>query len=224
MKETKVRRKGFLALLLAAILVLGIPGMDVTASSYHADSVNPGLILRSGDSIYTTRVVSSGDLVVFIGTSKQDPKLVFDYAFESSMRVIIPYGDWLVTDVDISGADNYIYVSHYTFIEDSSPAEGYYRSLRELISAIYIDGGDSHYYETGTALPYSVMKALENNPDDTLVFKCEYKGNRYTFTIHGADVKGKISPEIPWYGPYWLAQNFFSTTVIEPLEPVIPAQ
>ncbi len=83
-----------------------------------------------------------------------------------------------------------------------------------------IKGGDTHGFGLGTALSYSVMKALENNPEDTLVFKCEYKGNRYTFTIHGADVKGKISPEIPWYGPYWLAQNFFSTTVIEPLEPI----
>ena len=105
-----------------------------------------------------------------------------------------------------------------------SPSEGYFKCIRELIALINLPGGDTHRFRTGTALTYDILKSLEDNPEDTLIFTTEYKGYRYTYTIHGYDVKGKIKPEIPWYGPYWLAQNFFETTVIEPLEPITPIQ
>ena len=105
-----------------------------------------------------------------------------------------------------------------TSTASDSPVSGYYRSLAALIAAIKIEGGETHGYGIGSALPYSVMKALADNPDDVLVFKTDYKGYHYEFTIQvGEDVKDKITPEIPWYGPYWLAKYFYKTTVIEKL-------
>lgn len=191
-------------------------GNSVLATAYNLDYyvLHNGDTLNSGDRLYRT----SGDIVIVYyedGRTDQDDTVDID-------------GDgWIVRSITETRSGNTFYSNVYLYRPssvDDGGAESYYRSLKDLIGAINIKGGDTHGYGIGTALPYSVMKALENNPEDTLVFKCEFKGNRYTFTILGADVKGKISPEIPWYGPYWLAQNFFSTTVIEPLEPVSSAK
>ena len=56
MKETKVRQKGFLALLLAAIIVLGMPGMTVFATDYDI-SMNQ---LNVGDTVNSTDRVRCG--------------------------------------------------------------------------------------------------------------------------------------------------------------------
>ena len=263
MNETKVRQKGFLALLLVAIIVLGMPGMSVLAATYTTGEAASAQVLHAGDTI--TFAVFSNDVVHSIRTSlsicevsnssntytpivTSQPISVTN----TTGSVTIPNGDWVYVDMVYAfySSGGFLYTvtgnpaglgdpdgscviqflvtpnSSGSFSSSSgdSSAEAYYRSLKALVAAINIEGGDTHGYGIGTALPYSIMKALEDNPEDTLVFKCEYKGNRYTFTIHGADVKGKISAEIPWYGPYWLAQNFYTTTVIEPLEPVTPAQ
>lgn len=229
MKETKVRQKGFLALLLAAIIVLGMPGMTVFANSYNFNDISNGTILSGGDDVYLYDSSGSGDLCVYIGTSNSNTAMGSDYS-AYYLSVTISNGYWIVTDKSASNDYYKLYVSPTSAPPVSSqslnmsPIEGYYQSIRELIALINLPGGDTHGYGVGTALPYSVMKALEDNPEDTLVFECVYKNNKYTFTILGADVKGKITPEISWYGPYWLAQNFFETTVIEPLEPITPIQ
>lgn len=207
MKEKKVRQKGFLALLLVAIIVLGMPGMTVLATNYLIPSLNPGVMLNSTDGVY-----DSGSFYIHY----EGGATVSGY--DNPIQI---NGDgWVVRSVSGS-SDLYLYRPSSGGGAEDGGAEDYYRSLRDLIAMINLPGGDTHGYGVGTALPYSVMKALEDNPEDTLVFECVYKNNKYTFTILGADVKGKITPEISWYGPYWLAQNFFETTVIEPIEPLV---
>ena len=230
MKEIKARQKGFLALLLAAVIVLAMPGMTVFAGSYHVDNIHPGMTLAVGDEIYTDEIYESGGLILYdesYNTISADT--LWSYDTFRIRSVTIPYGYWIVTSIYISPGnyDFLIYVSPTSAPSSpssGSPAEGYYRSLKLLTALINLPGGDTHYYSEGTALTYDVLKTLADNPEDTLIFETEYEGYRYKYTIHGYDVKGKISPEIPWYGPYWLAQNFFETTVIEPLEPITPVQ
>ena len=237
MKEKKVRQKGFLALLLATIIVLGMPGMTVFANSYDFNNISNGTILSGGDHVYLYDSSGSGDLGVYIGTSNSNTVMDYDFA-AYYLSVTISNGYWIVTDKSASNDYNKLFVSPTSappVLPPSnpsssllsiplSPSEGYYQSIRELIALIKLPGGDTHRFSTGTALTYDILKSLEDNPEDTFIFTTEYKGYRYTYTIHGYDVKGKIKPEIPWYGPYWLAQNFFETTVIEPLEPITPIQ
>ena len=58
------------------------------------------------------------------------------------------------------------------------------------------------YWNEGTALPYSVMKTLADNPKITLVFSYVYQGVPYIITIPGSSVV--VDPGIPWYGPLYL--------------------
>lgn len=58
------------------------------------------------------------------------------------------------------------------------------------------------YWNEGTALPYSVMKTLADNPNITLVFSYVYQGVPYIITIPGSRVV--VDPGIPWYGPLYL--------------------
>ncbi len=225
MKEKKVRQKGFLAMLLVAIIVLGMPGMTVLANSYHVNDIHSGMTLQTGDSVYTNIVLNSGNELSVLDDSLNE--LAYDHALADEDRILyidIPFGYWLVTNTFFNDYYYYIYVTSNNAPSNDSPAEGYFQSIRELIALINLPGGDTHRFSTGTALTYDILKSLEDNPEDTLIFTTEYKGYRYSYTIHGYDVKGKIKPEIPWYGPYWLAQNFFETTVIEPLEPITPIQ
>ena len=213
MKEKKVRQKGFLALLLVAIIVLGMPGMTVFATDYDMDIIR----LNVGDTVNSTDRVcwGSGNITINFVVGSQTNSV------SSQTYIAIPSDGWVVSNISGYIGGGTIYLQKASAPTIFSGAEGYYRSLRDLIAMINLPGGDTHGYGVGTALPYSVMKALEDNPEDTLVFECVYKNNKYTFTILGADVKGKITPEISWYGPYWLAQNFFETTVIEPIEPLV---
>ncbi len=263
MKERKVRQKGFLALLLVAIIVLGMPGMSVFAATYTTGEAASAQVLHAGDTITFTKF--SNDVVHSIRTSlsicevsnssNTYTPIVTSQPISitnTTGSVTIPNGDWVYVDMLYAfyssggvqlivtgnpagiGSDDCSCVIQFlvtpyssgSFSSSSgdSSAEAYYRSLKALVAAINIEGGDIHRFSTGTALTYDILKSLEDNPEDTLIFTTEYKGYRYTYTIHGFDVKGKIKPEIPWYGPYWLAQNFFETTVIEPLEPITPIQ
>ena len=192
MNDLKRRKRGFLAALLAAVLILGTPGVAAMAASYDYSQLSVGMELQVGDQVAP---VSCGNIYL------------------NGSQVSKPY------TIPSSGikVDKLSYGSIY-LISASDPAAGYYRSLAALVSAIKIEGGETHGYGIGSALPYSVMKALADNPDDVLVFETDYKGYHYEFTIQvGEDVKDKITPEIPWYGPYWLAKYFYKTTVIEKL-------
>lgn len=79
----------------------------------------------------------------------------------------------------------------------------YIDELRELLkSAITLGGAQTVTWDQGTALPYDIMKTLEDNPDITLVFSYTYEGRDYKVTIPGG--KAKAFTDIPWYGPVYL--------------------
>ena len=69
-------------------------------------------------------------------------------------------------------------------------------------------------WDKGEALPYDVMKTLQDNPDITLVFKTKYGGVNYVFTIPGSAVKA--NPLIPWYGPLYLLTFYGQYAVADP--------
>ena len=234
MNDLKRRKMGFLAALLAAVLILGTPGATAMAANYYfGDTLSgnyPGYLnyiqlsvgdtVESGDYIYNCY---SGGLslrsgyIQYPGTGSPNyfTNLVGGIGETYTVIAMYPVGNSQSSEPYIVLSD---YVSANNSSSSDSPAAGYYRSLAALVSSIKAEGGETHGYGIGSALPYSVMKALADNPDDVLVFKTDYKGYHYEFTIQvGDDVKDKITPEIPWYGPYWLAKYFFKTTVIEKL-------
>ena len=225
MNELKQRRRGFLAALLAAVLILGTPGVTAMATNYwHVEDPN--------DSSYTQltidTIVNNGDVIYYISTGNimrtyfdicSDEDIANALSSDSGTPYTVSGGPYKV--FYMSGSTIGVVSTHATnsgTTASDTPISGYYRSLAALVSAIKMEGGETHGYGIGSALPYSVMKALADNPDDVLVFKTDYKGYHYEFTIQvGEDVKDKITPEIPWYGPYWLAKYFYKTTVIEKL-------
>ena len=91
-------------------------------------------------------------------------------------------------------------------LSSQSPEEShtdYLDELREhLKSSIALGGAQTVTWDQGTALPYDIMKTLEDNPDITLVFSYTYEGRDYKVTIPGGSAKAFT--DIPWYGPVYL--------------------
>ena len=61
-------------------------------------------------------------------------------------------------------------------------------------------------YEGDFALPYEIMKTLQDNPMLTLAYTFPYDGSTVTVYIQGSKVIA--DPAIPWYGPAYLAGHF----------------
>ncbi|MBR4992766.1 MAG: hypothetical protein IKY04_00800, partial [Lachnospiraceae bacterium] len=83
------------------------------------------------------------------------------------------------------------------------PESNYLDPLREQLDyAISLGGERTVYWRGGDALPFDIMKVLEENPQLTLVFSYTYEYKDYKVTIPGKKVK--TDPKIPWYGPLYL--------------------
>lgn len=94
---------------------------------------------------------------------------------------------------------------------DSNPREektyDYLDELRaKLKTAIDLGGEQTVTWDMGTALPYDIMKTLQDNPKITLIFSYTYQGLDYKVTLSGQNVKAYAT--IPWYGPLYLYGNY----------------
>lgn len=76
----------------------------------------------------------------------------------------------------------------------------------ELKTSMGKGGAQTVLWDKGTALPYDIMKTLQDNPKITLVFSYTYQGKDYKVTIPGSSVKA--DPTIPWYGPLYLYELY----------------
>ena len=72
------------------------------------------------------------------------------------------------------------------------------------------------YYEGDFALPYEIMKSLQDNPLLTLTYTFPFNGEMVTVSIPGSKVVA--DPEIPWYGPAYLV-GYFGNGVIPAATP-----
>ena len=103
---------------------------------------------------------------------------------------------------------------------DSTPKDekpfDYLDELRaKLAEAKERGGAQTVTWDKGTALPYDIMKTLEDNPDITLVFSYTYQNMDYKVTISGKNARAYIT--IPWYGPLYLYSNYGSFSQTEPV-------
>ena len=94
--------------------------------------------------------------------------------------------------------------------ESGDDDQGSYDYLDELRTKLK-KAADSGTYQTvtwdkGTALPYDIMKLLEDNEKITLIFTYTYQGKDYKATIQGRNVK--TDKNIPWYGPLYLNGHY----------------
>ena len=90
---------------------------------------------------------------------------------------------------------------------DSKPKEekpyDYLDELRaKLKTAIDLGGYQTVTWDKGTALPYDIMKTLQDNPKITLIFSYTYENVNFKVTLPGQSVKAYTN--IPWYGPLYL--------------------
>ena len=72
------------------------------------------------------------------------------------------------------------------------------------------------YYEGDFALPYEIMKSLQDNPLLTLTYTFPFNGEMVTVSIPGSKVVA--DPAIPWYGPAYLV-GYFGNGVIPAATP-----
>lgn len=91
--------------------------------------------------------------------------------------------------------------------DDSKPKDekpfDYLDELRaKLATAISLGGEQTVTWDKGTALPYDIMKTLQDNPKITLVFSYTYQNVDFKVTLPGKNVKAYTT--IPWYGPLYL--------------------
>lgn len=102
--------------------------------------------------------------------------------------------------------------------QDEKPFD-YYDDLRaKLDTAIALGGERTVTLDEGTALPYDIMKTLQDNPKITLVFSYKYKNTNYKVTISGKDVKAYKT--IPWYGPIYLYTYYGGSRVVQNVQKV----
>lgn len=86
--------------------------------------------------------------------------------------------------------------------KDEKPYD-YLDELREKLAvAISLGGEQTVLWDKGTALPYDIMKTLQDNPKITLVFSYTYQNVDFKVTMPGKNVKAYTT--IPWYGPLYL--------------------
>ena len=98
--------------------------------------------------------------------------------------------------------------------KDETPFD-YLDPLREDLKAEIALGGERTVtWNQGTALPYDIMKTLQDNPGVTLIFSYTYQGTDYKVTISGKDAKAYT--EIPWYGPLYLYKHYGSSSETAP--------
>ena len=105
-------------------------------------------------------------------------------------------------------------------VEDIIPKEEKYINISDdyidnlysmLEDAIEAGGEQTIYWNQGTALPYDIMKLLEEHPNITLVFSYSYQGNDYKVSISGKNFKA--DPKIEWYGPVCLYSLFDGASI-----------
>lgn len=86
--------------------------------------------------------------------------------------------------------------------KDEKPYD-YLDELRaKLAVAISLGGEQTVLWDKSTALPYDIMKTLQDNPKLTLVFSYTYQNVDFKVTLPGKNVKAYTT--IPWYGPLYL--------------------
>lgn len=83
----------------------------------------------------------------------------------------------------------------------------------KLAIAIELGGEQLVTWNKGTALPYDIMKTLEDNPQITLEFSYVYGNSDYMVRICGKDVK--TYTDIPWYGPLYLLKFYGVANAVE---------
>ncbi len=123
------------------------------------------------------------------------------YRFNNGMEDDLRYAD---SDVRIASSCRVMSYENgqLVFSQTGIPGETgtYIDSLIDSLDlAIALGGEQTVYWSEGDALPYFVLKILEEHPDITLVFSYTYNDVDYVLTIHGSDVTAEIT--IPWYGP-----------------------
>ena len=90
--------------------------------------------------------------------------------------------------------------------KDEKPYD-YLDELRaKLAVAISLGGEQTVLWDKGTALPYDIMKMLQDNPKITLVFSYTYQNVDFEVTLSGKNVKAYTT--IPWYGPLYLYKYY----------------
>ena len=95
--------------------------------------------------------------------------------------------------------------------------EDYFDELRTNLSAAVKKGGmQTVFWNKGTALPYDIMRTLQDNSNITLNFKYKYMGISYDITIPGRAVKTNVN--VKWYGPINLYGTYgrYSATTSNP--------
>ncbi len=118
-------------------------------------------------------------------------KVTTDTVFASDTTI---YARWASSGGG-SSSDN-------TTKEDEKPFDYHDELHAKLAEAKERGGAQTVFWDKGTALPYDIMKTLEDNPDITLVFSYTYQNMDYKVTIPGKNAKAYIT--IPWYGPMYL--------------------
>ncbi len=88
-----------------------------------------------------------------------------------------------------------------------NPNVHYTQDLIDMLWNVIAAGGkQTVYWSEGDALPFNIMKILQDHPQITLVFSYSYMGVNYRVAIPGS--VAKAYPNIPWYGPLYLYGNY----------------
>lgn len=144
-------------------------------------------------------------------TDSNSANTTFRYGADGEVRIKAVYQRKPASDDPNPGT-----VSDDSKPKEELPIQDDLDDLRtNLATAISRGGEQTVLWDKGTALPYDIMKTLQDNPKITLVFSYTYQGKDYKVTIPGRSVKA--DPKIPWYGPLNLYGLFGAYSAASPV-------
>ncbi len=171
-------------------------GLFTTSNDIPVTVRVPDDLRKSGRTYYILQ--NDGEHVSVAGKSKETRVNINTDDFSANYGIAYKNGE---PNYGHSSSDNY----------EPEPVEevvvDYLDELRQMLATAVALGGDrTVVWEKGTALPFDIMKTLEEHPQITLNFKYRYEGQSYDVTIPGSAVNTDAG--VPWYGPLYLSATY----------------
>lgn len=180
--------------------------------------INGGI--KKFDGSNTTEMTAGGTLEFIVQDLTEEDKqtvvappegMVFD-GFEINGQVF-HIGNKVNVKLDTDILFKYLWRKEGSQGGNSSPAKvtNWLDPIYDKLAVAAVAGNPQNVEITGDyALPYTIMKYLQDHPQITLIYHLTYNGAESTLIIPGSKVKA--NPDINWYGPLYL-KAYYETSV-----------
>ena len=165
------------------------------------------------------------------GTAWFDAEIFFDHDYSDESAYGYASYDFRYNGMDFNGVIVLTYCcgddlcgETYGNVSDfantgAGAVKGFYKSIKAKVNEINLaaqglnaDGSANPEktveYKYNYAINYTIIQAVANAKDVTLLYTFEYEGHIFQSTITSERAAEVFTLDIPWYGPCYIASNF----------------